>query len=144
MSSISQRLYNQVMMLDNFTCVYCGKRSADVGIDHIIPQSLNGPNVLENLVACCPSCNSRKKDRGLHQLNNMPSYGRFEHLVRKLRRLQPKKPHEIHRDPRSVEELALLRDERGEYLYSKSRIVRMVGGRRIGVFNRVRIARGEL
>lgn len=58
--SISPKLRNQIMMLDDFTCVYCGYRGADVTVDHFIPASLGGPDIEQNLVAACPSCNSIK------------------------------------------------------------------------------------
>lgn len=143
MPSIPQRLYNQVMMLDHFTCVYCGKRTPDVQIDHLIPQVLGGPDVLANLVAACPKCNMSKNDRRLDEINSMPSHGRFERQARKLRKFQPRPPVEIIRDPRPLEELAMALNDRGEYLYSKSRITRMVGGRKITVWHKLRALRGE-
>lgn len=49
-------------------CAYCGK-SADT-VDHIIPLAKGGNNELDNLVAACQSCNSRKKDRDLADFLN--------------------------------------------------------------------------
>jgi hypothetical protein len=75
--SISSTLRNRVMMLDNFTCVYCGYRGADVTVDHFIPESLGGPDIEQNLVAACGLCNSRKADRAPYEARMTPRYGRF-------------------------------------------------------------------
>jgi hypothetical protein len=77
---ISRRLYNEVMMLDDFTCVYCGLRSAHMSIDHIIPESLGGPTVVANLVACCAPCNGRKSTRALHEVKMGLLFGRFSYI----------------------------------------------------------------
>lgn len=149
--SISQRLHHEVMMLDDFTCVYCGKRTPDVQIDHLIPASQGGPDVIHNLVAACSRCNYAKGDRQIYQFT-YPCYGRFARLTARLARFQgTRRPGQINqnlipieRDPRPIDELALLRDENGDYLYTKSKIAKMVGRRRIDVIRVVRQLRGEL
>jgi len=40
-------------------CAYCG-RPGKLTIDHVTPLSRGGANSIENLVAACRSCNSRK------------------------------------------------------------------------------------
>ena len=47
----------------NVSCVYCGK-PAEV-VDHIIPKSRGGPDVMENRVPACKKCN-------LHKLGKTP------------------------------------------------------------------------
>ena len=42
-------------------CVYCGA-PADT-VDHVVPYARSQDNSLDNLVAACRSCNSRKGDR---------------------------------------------------------------------------------
>jgi hypothetical protein len=76
--SISPRLRNQVMMLDNFTCVYCGYRGDDVHVDHYIPKILGGPDVLQNLVAACPACNLKKGDYAPYESGMAAQYGRYK------------------------------------------------------------------
>lgn len=44
-------------------CQYCGEKAT--GFDHIIPRSKGGTDNDENLVPCCPRCNSAKQDRPL-------------------------------------------------------------------------------
>jgi 5-methylcytosine-specific restriction endonuclease McrA len=47
---------------DGYTCVYCGQDATTV--DHIISIKSGGDPVnLENMVACCKSCNSSKGSR---------------------------------------------------------------------------------
>ena len=55
-----QRLRSKVLMRDNYTCVYCGKASANLHCDHVLPRSRGGPDSMENLVAACPRCNLLK------------------------------------------------------------------------------------
>lgn len=50
------------------TCVYCGKPAN--AIDHIIPRAKGGEDVEWNLVPCCKSCNSSKKDKDLADFLN--------------------------------------------------------------------------
>ena len=50
-------------------CHYCGRSRSEVppfrgkeilGIDHVIPLHVGGPNTVENIVPCCHSCNASK------------------------------------------------------------------------------------
>jgi hypothetical protein len=84
MSNVSVRLYNEAMMLDNFTCVYCGKQDPELTIDHLVARSVGGADLIQNLVACCQPCNSRKKDRALYEANMIPAYGRFDYVREQL------------------------------------------------------------
>ena len=51
----------RILKRDGHKCRYCRKRANSV--DHVTPHSRGGSDNDENLVACCRSCNSRKKDR---------------------------------------------------------------------------------
>ena len=57
----------EVLRRDNYTCQYCGQRTANLTVDHIFPRRLGGQHSWENLVAACPSCNHRKGGRTLEQ-----------------------------------------------------------------------------
>jgi 5-methylcytosine-specific restriction endonuclease McrA len=50
------KLKRQIFIRDNGICQYCGSKA--VNADHIIPRSRGGEDSLENLVACCRSCNA--------------------------------------------------------------------------------------
>ncbi len=52
-----------VFRRDNYTCQYCGKESAQLTIDHIIPRHQGGKHVWENVTSACPRCNHRKAGR---------------------------------------------------------------------------------
>lgn len=58
--------WQQLRAIFEFTCAYCGTGTYDgLGIDHVIPVSRGGANVIENVVPCCRSCNSKKGDDDL-------------------------------------------------------------------------------
>jgi 5-methylcytosine-specific restriction endonuclease McrA len=52
-----------VLRRDGFACQYCGRHTADLTIDHIIPIAVGGKHTWENVVASCQTCNNRKADR---------------------------------------------------------------------------------
>ena len=47
-------------------CFYCGVvptgeyDATMLGLDHVVPMSRGGPNVVRNVVACCQGCNASK------------------------------------------------------------------------------------
>lgn len=48
---------------DNYTCQYCGKKTPDLTVDHVIPRHMGGRHIWTNVVAACPACNHRKGGR---------------------------------------------------------------------------------
>jgi Restriction endonuclease len=68
-----------ILLRDDDTCQYCGKRSRDLTLDHILPRSRGGQSTWENLVACCKHCNGKKGNRLLKDVNM--------HLIRQPRAL---------------------------------------------------------
>lgn len=54
-----------ILVRDNFVCQYCGKKfsAVDLTLDHVYPKSRFGPDIWENIVACCKECNQKKADR---------------------------------------------------------------------------------
>lgn len=71
---------HSILARDNYTCQYCGARSRDLTIDHVIPRWAGGPHTWDNTVACCRRCNLKKGDKTPQQAR-MP-------LARK-----PRRPH---------------------------------------------------
>ncbi len=54
-----------VLLRDDYKCGYCnvtGSRDT-MTVDHIVPRAYGGKSTWENLVAACPTCNGRKRDR---------------------------------------------------------------------------------
>ena len=62
-----------ILMRDRYTCQYCHRTmpSGELTLDHVIPRSRGGLSTWENLVACCHSCNRRKGNQLLHELEDM-------------------------------------------------------------------------
>lgn len=52
-----------VFVRDKFKCVYCGKSSNRLTIDHVIPVSKGGKTTFDNCVTSCRVCNSKKGNR---------------------------------------------------------------------------------
>ena len=62
-----------ILLRDRNSCQYCGVvlPSAELTLDHVIPRSRGGLSTWENLVAACHSCNRRKGNHMLHELEHM-------------------------------------------------------------------------
>lgn len=60
--AVSKRLRYEVLRRDNHACRYCGAAAPDakLHVDHVIPQSLGGPDHPTNLVTACTDCNAGK------------------------------------------------------------------------------------
>ena len=50
---------------DRNRCQYCGKKftPSELSLDHVLPRSLGGKTIWENIVCACLSCNVRKGGR---------------------------------------------------------------------------------
>ena len=64
---MTQKLKNQVLNRDNYTCQYCGKSKKKypnliLEVDHIIPVSKGGRSELNNLQTLCKECNRQKSN----------------------------------------------------------------------------------
>ena len=53
----------EVFLRDRFTCQYCGKKSQELTLDHVVPRRQNGSHAWNNIVAACSRCNLRKAGR---------------------------------------------------------------------------------
>jgi 5-methylcytosine-specific restriction endonuclease McrA len=57
-----------ILKRDTYTCQYCGRNSGErMTIDHVIPKSLGGQTVWENVVSACRACNLRKGNKSLQE-----------------------------------------------------------------------------
>lgn len=41
-------------------CIYCGTKSSNLTLEHLLPTSRGGPDISDNAVMVCQSCNSQK------------------------------------------------------------------------------------
>jgi 5-methylcytosine-specific restriction endonuclease McrA len=55
----------EIFIRDNYTCQYCGERTHELTIDHVMPRSRGGGHSWENLVSACRPCNHRKGGKTL-------------------------------------------------------------------------------
>ena len=55
-----------VLEASGYTCHYCKGPANEA--DHIIPVSHGGGNEIDNLLPCCKSCNSTRKNKTLMRL----------------------------------------------------------------------------
>jgi 5-methylcytosine-specific restriction endonuclease McrA len=49
-----------IYLRDNHTCQYCGKKTGQLTVDHIMPRSRGGVESWQNMVAACVRCNNKK------------------------------------------------------------------------------------
>ena len=52
-----------VIRRDGSTCQYCGKKSINMTVDHVVPSSRGGKDEWSNMVCACPDCNAKKGDK---------------------------------------------------------------------------------
>lgn len=59
------KLLQELIARDGWTCFYCERvlTLTDATIDHVLPRSAGGRNLLDNLVLACQPCNEAKDDR---------------------------------------------------------------------------------
>ena len=76
---VLQPTRSNILLRDDETCQYCGKRTRDLTLDHVIPRSRGGQSTWENLVASCKACNGKKGNHLLKEVNM--------HLIRHPRAL---------------------------------------------------------
>lgn len=70
----------EVFNRDHYMCQYCGKKTRQLTLDHIIPRFRGGPHTWENLVSACVPCNRHKAGKTLAEsgmkLLNQPTVPR--------------------------------------------------------------------
>jgi 5-methylcytosine-specific restriction endonuclease McrA len=67
-----------IHLRDGFKCQYCGSRSKELTVDHVIPKSRGGDDNWENLVSACKKCNNKKA-------NSTPEEAKMRLLVKPYR-----------------------------------------------------------
>jgi len=53
----------EIFRRDGYRCMYCGRPSPRLTVDHVIPRHKGGRHSWENLVTACPACNRKKGGR---------------------------------------------------------------------------------
>ena len=53
----------EVFTRDGWQCVYCGKQTKDLTLDHVLPRHRGGEHSWKNLVSACKPCNHKKAGR---------------------------------------------------------------------------------
>jgi 5-methylcytosine-specific restriction endonuclease McrA len=81
----------EIFIRDEHTCQYCGSRTNDLTIDHVVPRSRGGGHSWDNLVSACRSCNHRKGGKTvqeskmkLHRQPSEPRAGIYYTIERRL------------------------------------------------------------
>lgn len=81
----------EIFIRDGYTCQYCGVRTSNLTIDHVIPRSRGGLHTWDNVVAACQPCNHRKGGKSvaearmtLLQQPHEPRAGQYYTVERRL------------------------------------------------------------
>jgi 5-methylcytosine-specific restriction endonuclease McrA len=53
----------EIFARDGWCCVYCGRSTRDLTLDHVMPRHRGGAHTWENLVSACKPCNHKKAGR---------------------------------------------------------------------------------
>jgi 5-methylcytosine-specific restriction endonuclease McrA len=53
----------EIFNRDHYTCQYCGQKTRQLTLDHVIPRYRGGQHTWENVVSACVACNRRKAGR---------------------------------------------------------------------------------
>jgi 5-methylcytosine-specific restriction endonuclease McrA len=53
----------EIFLRDGYTCQYCGIKTRELTLDHVVPRHRGGQHTWENLVSACHACNHRKGGR---------------------------------------------------------------------------------
>ena len=59
----------EIFLRDRYTCQYCGKKTQELTLDHVVPRRQKGAHTWENVVAACSRCNLRKAGRTPEEAN---------------------------------------------------------------------------
>lgn len=73
-SRVSRDVSELVYERDGNACVRCGSTN-DLTLDHILPQSIGGPHIAENLRVMCRACNSARPVAGAALAEDLKSDG---------------------------------------------------------------------
>ena len=71
----------EIFLRDQYTCQYCGAKSQQLTLDHVVPRRQKGAHTWENVVAACSKCN-------LHKAGFTPEEAKMK-LMREPRVPQP-------------------------------------------------------
>ena len=55
----------EIFNRDQYTCQYCGKKTRQLTLDHVMPRYRGGQHSWENVVSACIPCNRHKAGRSL-------------------------------------------------------------------------------
>ena len=73
-NALTNEEWQDILKKFEYKCAYCGIEFNDRVIptkDHIIPLSIGGYNIKENIIPACRSCNAKKHNKILDS-NNLP------------------------------------------------------------------------
>lgn len=59
----------EIFNRDKYTCQYCGQKTKQLTLDHVIPRYRGGEHTWGNVVSACVACNRRKAGRTPKEAN---------------------------------------------------------------------------
>lgn len=77
-----------VMVRDDFRCVYCGTKESRFTIDHVYPKSLGGKSTFENCVCSCKDCNNKKGNMTCREAMMFPKTQLIQPTISEFLRLK--------------------------------------------------------
>ena len=80
-----------IIVRDEFKCMYCGKKSKTLTVDHVVPVSKGGKSTFENCVAACKRCNTKKGNKLPSEIGMYIKRKPFQPTIAEFLRLKLKK-----------------------------------------------------
>jgi 5-methylcytosine-specific restriction endonuclease McrA len=65
--SMTPDIRRSVLIEDDYTCIYCGEKTKNPHVDHIVPIALGGNSDNCNLATACQRCNYQKGEKTYHE-----------------------------------------------------------------------------
>jgi 5-methylcytosine-specific restriction endonuclease McrA len=76
---------------DGFKCAYCGRKTEQLTVDHIVPKSKGGKSTFDNCVAACRPCNNRKGDKTCSEAKMYPKVRPYTPTISEFLQIKMKK-----------------------------------------------------
>lgn len=62
-------------------CIYCGSSEGNLTLEHILPRSKGGPDIPDNAIMVCKTCNSSKGGKRLYEWKGLDAKDEYHRIA---------------------------------------------------------------